>query len=91
MDHNLALLAGVPELLELGRPVLVGPSRKRCIGEITGREKPSDRLSGTVAACLTAWRLGATIFRVHDVGELAVALRVAEAIKTAGETGKSSG
>ena len=83
LEHNLALLAGAGALLELGRPVLVGPSRKRFIGELTGQDDPSQRAGGTVAACLVAWDRGATIFRVHDVGELAAAFTVARAVKDA--------
>lgn len=84
LEHNLALIAGVGELLSLGRPVLIGPSRKRFIGELTGLADPAQRVAGTVAACLAAWRRGASIFRVHDVGEFRSALAVAEAIERAG-------
>ena len=83
LEHNLALLAGVDELASLGCPVLVGPSRKRFIGELTGLDEPADRVAGTVAACLAARRRGASIFRVHDVGALAGALAVAEAVESA--------
>jgi dihydropteroate synthase len=83
LEHNLALLAGVGSLAELGCPVLVGPSRKRFLGELTGVAEPAGRVAGTVAACLEAWRRGATIFRVHDVAPLAQALKVAKAIKEA--------
>ena len=81
LDHNLALLRGVPDLLELGRPVLIGASRKRFIGELTGRDSPSQRLGGSVAAVLAARALGATIFRVHDVEPMVQALKVAAAIR----------
>ncbi len=84
LEHNLALLAGVDVLASLGRPVLVGPSRKRFIGELTGRAAPAERVAGTVAACLSARRRGATIFRVHDVRALVDALAVSEAIDAAG-------
>ena len=83
MEHNLALLAGIDRIAALGCPVLVGPSRKRFIGEITGEDIPARRVSGTVAACLAARRGGASVFRVHDVAEVAAALRVAEAIDAA--------
>ena len=83
IEHNLGLLAGCGRLASLGRPLLIGASRKRFIGELTGLEDPSRRGPGTVAACLAAWRRGATIFRVHDVGELAAALAVARAIESA--------
>jgi dihydropteroate synthase len=81
LEHNLALLAGVKELAQLGCPVLVGPSRKRFLGELTGVAEPEGRVAATVAACLEAWHRGATIFRVHDAGPLAQALAVAKAIR----------
>ena len=80
LGHNLSLLAGIGELASLGCPVLVGPSRKRFIGELTGQKDATMRVSGTVAACLSARQRGASIFRVHDVGELSRALTVAAAI-----------
>ena len=81
LEHNLALLGGIDQLADLGGPILVGPSRKRFIGELTGRENPTDRLGGTLAACLDAYHRGATIFRIHDVRETRDALIVAEAIQ----------
>jgi len=80
LEHNLALLAGIGELVSLGYAVLVGPSRKRFIAALTGQEDPHSRVAGTIAACLAAWSRGATMFRVHDVGPLRQALAVAEAI-----------
>jgi len=85
LEHNLALLAGIPVLAALDRPVLVGPSRKRFLGELTGKAAPADRVAGTVAACLEAWRRGATIFRVLDVADVVDALTVARAIKNAAD------
>jgi dihydropteroate synthase len=79
LEHNLALLAGTGELCKLGVPVLVGPSRKRFIGELTGASNPADRLGGTIAACLTGYAAGASIFRVHDVAPVKQALTVAAA------------
>jgi dihydropteroate synthase len=84
LEHNLALLAGIASLAELGCPILVGVSRKRFIGQLTGTEDLSGRLPGTIAACLAAWQRGATIFRVHDVAPLKQALAVASAIKGPG-------
>ena len=81
LEHNVALLAGVGELAKLGRPVLIGPSRKRFIGELTAQQTPAKRVGGTIAACLTAWRRGASIFRVHDVSAVRQALTVAGAIE----------
>jgi len=80
LEHNLALLAGMGEIVSLGLGVLVGPSRKRFIGELTGQDDPQQRTAGTVAACLAAWQRGATMFRVHDVRPLRDALAVATAI-----------
>jgi len=81
LEHNLALLAGVRVLTELGCPVMVGPSRKRFIGELTGETMAARRLGGSIAACLAARRGGATIFRVHDVKETVAAFAVAGAIE----------
>ena len=78
--HNLALLANVEELAGLGVPVMVGPSRKRFIGEISGEDNPDRRAGGSIAACLAAYGAGASIFRVHDVAEVVQALAVARAI-----------
>ena len=83
LEHNLALLAGVGKLAELGRPVLIGPSRKRFLGELTGVAEPAQRVAGTLSACLEAYRRGATIFRVHDVAPVVQALAVAKAIRDA--------
>jgi len=80
LPHNLALLSGAGALAELGVPVLVGPSRKRFIGEIAGADDAGRRLGGTIAACLAARAGGATIFRVHDVAGVAQALAVADAV-----------
>jgi dihydropteroate synthase len=83
-EHNLALLAGMGEVASLGRPVCVGASRKRFIGELSGAAEPAERLGGSLAACLAARRRGATIFRVHDVAATVQALKVAAAIEGAG-------
>ena len=83
LEHNLALLAGVGALTGLGAAVLVGPSRKRFIGELTGQDLPSARVGGTVGACLVARAAGATIFRVHDVAPVVGALAVARAAANA--------
>ena len=78
--HNLALLAQLERFAELGVPVLAGLSRKRSIGEITGRERPADRAAGSVAAHLVAAQRGARILRVHDVADTVDALKVWVAI-----------
>ena len=76
LEHNLALLRGLPALVELGFPVVVGASRKRFIGEITGEQMPAERVGGSVAAALWAAARGAAVVRVHDVAATAQALAV---------------
>ena len=66
-EHSLALLAGLPALHALGRPLLVGVSRKRFIGELTRVPEPAARVHGTTGANVAALARGARIFRVHDV------------------------
>ena len=78
IEHNLALLRALPELARLGRPVLVGVSRKSFLGRITGREA-GDRVAATVAANVLAFERGARVFRVHDVAAVADGLAVAAA------------
>ncbi len=76
LDHNLELLRRLDEIAALGRPVVIGTSRKSFLGRITGREE-TERLPGTIATNVLAWERGARIFRVHDVAPLADALKVA--------------
>lgn len=80
LDHNLALLRALPTLAGYGYPVLVGASRKRFIGELTGADEPRERTGGSVAAAVWAAEHGADIVRVHDVGETAQAVRVITAL-----------
>ena len=77
--HNLELLNRLRELRELGRPIVIGTSRKRFIGTITGREV-DDRLGGTIATTVLAMQAGADVLRVHDVREVRDAMVVAEAV-----------
>lgn len=79
-EHNLELIARVGELQALGRPVLVGPSRKSFIGKVLGLP-PAERLEGTVAACCLAAAAGAHLVRVHDVRAVRRALAVADAVR----------
>ncbi|MDG2516537.1 dihydropteroate synthase [Lysobacter soli] len=79
-QHNLALLAQLERLAELGVPLLAGLSRKRTIGEITGRDAPRERASGSVAAHLIAAQRGAKLLRVHDVAATVDALKVWNAV-----------
>jgi dihydropteroate synthase len=77
-EHNLELLRRLDELVELGRPLCVGTSRKSFIGRITGRPV-DDRLAGTIATNVVAFLRGARIFRVHDVAPVRDALTMASA------------
>src|SRR3546814_14248022 len=79
-DHNLALLAQLQRFTELGVPVLAGLSRKKTIGELTGREIARERVHGSVAAHLVAAQRGAMLLRVHDVAATVDALKVWNAV-----------
>ncbi|HSH46670.1 MAG TPA: dihydropteroate synthase, partial [Longimicrobiales bacterium] len=79
-EHSAAILQELDRVLALGRPVLVGPSRKRFLAELAGGVPVDARLPGTLAACVTALLAGARIFRVHDVAAARQALDVAEAL-----------
>ena len=79
-EHNLALLAQLERFTELGVPVLAGLSRKRTIGELTGRGEPRERVHGSVAAALIAAQRGARLLRVHDVAATIDALKVWAAV-----------
>lgn len=78
--QNFALLAAQEHLLALGVPLLAGFSRKRCIGEVTGRAMAAERVAGSVAAHLLAVQRGAKIVRVHDVAATVDALKVLAAL-----------
>ena len=78
--HNLQLLAQLQRFTELGVPVLAGLSRKKTIGEVTGRDDPRARVHGSVAAHLVAAQRGATLLRVHDVAATIDALKVWNAV-----------
>lgn len=79
LEHNLELLRRLGELRELGRPLVVGTSRKSFIGKIDGSEV-GDRLGGTIASSVLAATEGADVLRVHDVAESRQALLLATAI-----------
>lgn len=79
-EDSVLALRELDRLVALGQPVLVGPSRKRFIGELSGGLPPEERLPGTLAACVAAFAKGAHIFRVHDVAAARHALDVAHAI-----------
>jgi dihydropteroate synthase len=80
LEHNLALLKGLSVLRELGRPVLVGLSRKRFLGDLTGLDV-KHRMVPSIAAMVTSILKGAHIVRVHDVAESAQAAKVVDALK----------
>lgn len=78
--HNITLLARSERFLELGVPMLAGLSRKRSLGELTGRESPAERVAASVAAHLIAVQRGARIVRVHDVAATVDALKIWQAV-----------
>jgi dihydropteroate synthase len=81
MEQNFELVRRLPELAALGRPVLVGFSRKSSLGRVLGeRNAKTGPLSASVAAAVAAYERGATILRVHDVREHVEALTVAAAV-----------
>jgi dihydropteroate synthase len=84
-EQNLELIARLDVLAErLGRPVLLGPSRKAFVGALLGGVPPAERDAGTVGACVAGLARGARIFRVHEVRAARQALDVADAIFRAG-------
>jgi len=84
LEHNLLLLRHLDRFVALGRPVVLGTSRKRFLGAILDAE-PQDRLFGTVATTVMGALAGAAVFRVHDVKPNVEALRVTEAVRLAGD------
>jgi dihydropteroate synthase len=87
LEHNIALLRGLGRIAELGYPVVVGVSRKRFIGEISGNDVPASRLGGSIAAAVYAAQQGASVVRVHDVSQTVQALAVAGSLAGAWSTG----
>jgi dihydropteroate synthase len=79
VEHNLELLSRLRELAALGRPLVVGTSRKGFLGRLTGRAAPAERVAATVATTVLALERGASVFRVHDVAPARDALVVAAA------------
>ena len=85
LQHNIALMRHLPELMaETGFPLLIGVSRKRMIGELTGEAEAAERVHGSVAAALASVARGAQIVRVHDVKATADALKVWDALGITG-------
>jgi dihydropteroate synthase len=89
LDHNLLLLKHLDALVATGYRVLVGPSRKRFLGTLTGRENPAERIFGTAAAVALCAAAGVSVVRVHDVGPMLDVLKVTQAILGASHEGLS--
>jgi dihydropteroate synthase len=83
LEHNLELLRRLDEVVAIGRPVVIGTSRKSFLGKLSGGKPEGQRLPGTIATNVIAFERGATVFRVHDVAPVGDALAVAAA--TVGE------
>jgi dihydropteroate synthase len=81
VEHNLLLLRHMDILASLGPPLVIGTSRKRFIGAITGEDQPSGRLMGTAATVAWSVLKGAGIVRVHDVGPIVQVVRMIRAIQ----------
>lgn len=90
-QHNLQLLAQLRRFTELGVPVLAGLSRKRSIGELTGRDIPAERAAGSAAAHLIAAQNGASIVRVHDVAATVDALKIWQVVASVPAPRKDAG
>jgi dihydropteroate synthase len=85
VEHNLQLLARLDELVAVGRPVLVGASRKRFLGRVLGDpEALTGPVSAGVAAAVLAYERGASLFRVHDVRDHVQGLAAARAVVASG-------
>jgi dihydropteroate synthase len=80
--HNLELFRRLDEIVSIGRPILIGTSRKSFLASVTPRAN-SDRLAGTIASNVIAYEHGARLFRVHDVASVCDALAVAAAVRDA--------
>jgi dihydropteroate synthase len=82
VEHNLELLRRLDEIVAIGRPVVVGTSRKSFLGTLAGGRTEAERLPGTIATNVIALERGASVFRVHDVAPVVDALAVAAATVT---------
>jgi dihydropteroate synthase len=88
VEHNLALLRHLDEIAAIGRPVVIGTSRKSFLGKLVGGRPEDERLPGTIATNVLALERGASVFRVHDVAQVADALAVAAATVGSGDGGR---
>ncbi len=82
LSHDLTLLRDTSQLAKLGHPLLVGPSRKRFIGEIIGEKRPDQRVFGTAAVVAWCVANGAAAVRVHDVAPISQVVRIIQAISS---------
>ncbi|MFL5620000.1 MAG: dihydropteroate synthase [Gemmatimonadaceae bacterium] len=85
-EHSLRVLASLGRLAAWGYPVVVGVSRKRFVGELSGVREPAARVHGSVGAAIAAFDRGACVLRVHDVAATRQALNVADAVRRAAES-----
>ena len=81
LEHNLTLLRNLDQFTQLGRPILVGLSRKAMLGALTGQKKPEHRVHGGLAAATAAILRGARLVRTHDVAATRDATRVADELR----------
>ena len=80
VEQNYALIARLGEIATLGRPLLVGASRKSFIGAVAGVAEPAERVPGSVVAAVVGWSAGARLIRTHDVAATRQGLEVARAV-----------
>lgn len=80
LEHNLQIIRELDKFTRFGMPVLLGVSRKSFIGAVLDGAPPSERVEGTIAACIVGMMNGANVLRVHDVDKVVPAVRIAEAI-----------
>ncbi len=80
VNHNLEMVRRLGELGSLGRPILIGPSRKSTIGKVLGQQDPQQRLWGTAAVCALCIANGAAMIRIHDVEQMAQVTRMTDAV-----------
>lgn len=90
-EVDATILGALGELNALGRPLLVGVSRKSFLGRLTGRERPEERLAASLAAAAVAVAHGAAMIRAHDVAATVDAVRVAEALRPHARTHSALG
>jgi len=79
-EHNFSLLRNIDKFVTTGYRVLVGTSRKRFIGQITGKETPAERIFGTAATVALCAAAGVSVVRVHDVAEMVDVVKVVEEV-----------